>query len=271
MAKFYYQMPVDSQTGRRLSRFWHACMKCEKEADNYAKKMGGQYYYSDPRYFAGGVRYISFVGNKPQDPKMWREVGTVRADGTFDDASKEGYHGAMFAGDVVYFEPNVTQRLEWKEVPSEDFCPTDTFDTFFSKEKPVERKDEKGNPHYYVQCMRFIYDEPEGRSGSAYPAPRTASRLVRRAIKAEVKRKRLPVMRTEVLLSLLGAEWLKTETKAGTPVKTPDTTPTFFAYEDHYYVGCDYECKSEDLREISAQTHKTYMDLFEIASRRKAD
>lgn len=107
MAKFFYQMPIESTAGRRLTDFWHSCISVERLADKYAKRMGGQYYYSDPNYFAGGVAFISFPGNKPQDPTIWREVGVQHEDGSFTSVRELAYHGATAAGDIVYFEPNV--------------------------------------------------------------------------------------------------------------------------------------------------------------------
>ena len=245
MSKYHYQLPVDSKTGKKLSHFWHLCMKCEQEAEKYAKKMGGQYYYSDPRYFAGGVSFISFPDNKPKDAAMWREIGKI--------GDEE---------DVVYFEPNVTKRIDWEEIPTKDYRPQNSFDCIYGRQ-PVE-KDGK----WYLQCIRFEYDEEPGLS---HNSPRVASRTVRRAIKAEMQRTKLPVMRVEPLLNLLGADWLQTETVDGKPQKSPETTPTFFVFENHYYIGCDYECKADGLKEISPQTHRTYQCKYEWELKKKAN
>ena len=264
MAKYHYQLLIDSKTGKLLSQFWHACIKCEQEAEKYAKKMGGLYYYPDTRYFTGGVSFISFPDNKPSDPQMWREVGVQHKDGSFTEARSKDYKGAQQPGDVVYFEPNVSKRIEWIEIPTKESRPADTFDCIHSAIPPIER-----DGKWWIQCCHFIYDEPPGRSGNNL---RVASRTVRRAIKAEVKRTKLPVMRVEALLNLLGAElFQKADGGANGRGTTVNSTPTFFAFEGRYYIGCDYECKADGLVAISAQTHKTYQDRFVIASRRKAD
>lgn len=260
MARFYYQLFIDSPVGRRLTDYWRSCMSVERLAERYVKRMGGQYYYDDPAYFAGGVSFISFPDNRPTDPQMWREVGTQHADGSFDDARSEGYKGAVAEGDIVYFGPNVHKVVEWVDIPDKDFRPQDTFDHVYDKH-PVER-----DGKWFVKCIRFEYHEPPGRSDKTL---RVASRTVRRAIKAELKRMRLPVMRVEPLLNLLGAEWLQTDTADGKPVAAPQSTPSFFPFEEHYYIGCEYACKAEGLREISPQTYKTYTDKYERLMRRQ--
>lgn len=266
MSKHYYKVLIDSPTGKRLTQFWHRCMKCEQEADNYAKKMGGQYYYSDPKYFAGGVVYISFPNNKPSDPKMWREVGCQYEDGTFVPAKSPDYKGPSSTADVVYYEPNVTKRLEWVEVPTKDYRPQDTFDSIYSTAAPVEKPDKDGKLHYWLQVVRFEYDEEPGPSSSGL---RVASRSVRRAIKAEMKRSKLPVMRVEPLLSLLGA--VMPEPEDGKRSKSIDNTPTFFAYQYNYLIGCDYECQADGMEELTPQQHHTYVCKFQNEQKNKGN
>lgn len=267
MEKFYYRLLIDSPTGKRLSEFWHSCITAERQADGYAKKMGGQYYYSDPHFFAGGVSFISFPNNKPKDPAMWREVGTQHADGSFDDARTPGYIRTAAADDIVYFEPNVSKRIDWVEVPSRDYRPQDSFDCIHSKGAPMVKTDDEGREHYFVQFCRFEYNEGPGHSGNGL---RTASRTVRRAIRAEVLRTKLPAIRVEPLLNLLGADWMKTAGSDGR-IKAPDTTPTFFAYEHHYFIGIDYPCSAEGLRDITSQQYRTASDLYRRQMDRKED
>lgn len=269
MSKHYYKLLIDSPTGKRLTEFWHSCISVERLAEKYAKRMGGEFYYSDPKYFAGGVSVISFPGNRPSDPQMWREVGTQHADGSFVDVREPDYKGATAAGDVVYFEPNVRKRIDWEELPTKDFRPADTFDCIHSAIPPIER-----DGKWFVQVCRFEYDEPPGRSGNGQ---RVASRSVRKAIKAEVQRNRLPVMRVEPLFDLLGAD-LQPKTDGGgadgrgtavNSTKGPTSTPTFFAYEHYYIIGCDYPCSADGLVEISAQTHRTFQDMHVRQMQRK--
>lgn len=264
MSKFHYRLLIDSPTGKLLTAFWHSCISVERLADKYAKRMGGQFYYSDPKYFAGGVVYISFPGNKPTDPGMWREVGCQHDDGSFVSASQQEFQDCKEhpkPGDCIYYEPNVTKRVEMVEVPGPDYVPRNTFDCIFVP--PVEtRTDKLGKEHFFVKCLRYEYDEPPGKSANGL---RTASNTVRRAIKAEQQRQKLPVMKVDPLLKLLGA--VLPEPKEGKPVRIDIPTPTFFAFEQHYYIGCDYECQADGLKPISAQTHRTYVCKCENAAK----
>lgn len=259
MSKHHYKVPIDSPTGKELTRFLHQCDRCDNMSHRYVKKMGGQYFYSDTRYFEGGVSYISFPDNHPQDPKMWREVGTQHADGSFSAAREPGYKGPQAEGDTAYYEPNVSKRVDWVEIPNADYRPQDTFDCIYNKH-PMER-----DGKLFLQCVRFEYDEPPGRNGSKPDRLRTASRSVRRAIKAEVQRMTLPVVRVETLLSLLGAAM--PDVPSGSPLTT---TPTIFAFSDSYFVGCDYECSAEDLEPIAPQMYTMYKSRYERSLREKA-
>lgn len=260
MSKHYYKCRYDTRIGKQIDRFLLSCARCENEAERYAKKMGGQYYYDDPSYFAGGVTFISFPDNKPSDPGMWREVGVQHKDGSFTSVLEPEYHGAVSDGDVLYFEPNVHKQVEWVEVDNVDTRPSDTFDCIYSPMPHIKKTDKDGREHFFIQRVRFVFSEASGRSGNGQ---RVASRTVRRAIKAELKRKRLPTIGVEPLLTIFGAD-----TKNQT-VKNP-TTPTLFLYEDYYFIGCDYECKADDMIEISSFTHRTNQDLYLRHLKRKA-
>lgn len=267
MAKFHYELFIDSKTGKRLTDYWHSCISAERNADRYAKRMGGEFYYSDPKYFAGGVSYISFPKNKPADPGVWREVGTQYADGSFVSAMSPNYQGALAEGDVVYFEPNISKKMDRVEIPNQEYRPKDTFDCVHGKE-PIER-----DGKWYLPCLRFLYDEEIGfrHDLKGGHQPRVASRTVRRAIKVELQRLRLPGVKVEPLLNLLGAEWLPKDLSDGKRVKTPDTTPTFFPLDQHYYIGCDYECKADGLRALTPQQYRTAQDKFERQMKRNGN
>lgn len=228
----YYKLLQESATGHKLHEFWHACIKAEEAAENYARLMGAECYYSDPKYFAGGVACVSFAEGIKPNPKMWREAGEI--DGQ------------------MQYEPNVDKRGDLVEVPDADYKPQNSFDCLFSQAQPaIER-----NGKWYRQCLRFEYHEPEGRSANG---KRVASRDVRKAIKAEVMRMRLPVVKVERLLEVLQADWLPEAD--GKPRRGLEQTPTFFAYEQYYIIGCQYECKAKGLVDITPQQHRTFQDL----------
>lgn len=241
MSKFFYEVPADSKTGEKISRFWEKCIRCEQAAEKYAKKMGGKYYYSDPRYFAGGVVCIAFDEGQRIDKQVWRVSGVDRQDG------------------VTYYEPDCRERTGAVEVTSRDYKPQDTFCRYHDQERIFEREGK-----LFVPYVEFYRDEPAGPKRYDGHAERQASRGLRKAIKAEVQRKRLPVMRTEALLHILGAD----TGVAGAGASEP-STPTFFAFRSRYFIGCDYDCSGNpDLKGISPQMYNLNRSRCELESRR---
>ena len=243
MAQHYYKLLQESATGRKLAAFWQACIKVERRAEAYAKSMGAQYYYSDPKYFAGGVACVGFADKVQPNLKMWREAGEV--DGQ------------------MQYVPNVDKHVEWVEVPDAQKMPQNTFDCIYNPhQQPVER-----DGKLYRSCLKFEYHEESGRSDQGV---RVASRDIRKAIKAEVHRIKLPVVKVETLLQLLQADWLPADKTDGKPVKGPQSTPTFFTYEQYYVVGCEYECKSVDMVDITPQQYRTFSDLAKRMADKKS-
>lgn len=243
MAQHFYKLLQESPTGRQLAAFWQACIKVERRAEAYAKSMGAQYYFSDPKYFAGGVACVGFADKVQPNLKMWREAGEI--DGQ------------------MQYVPNVDKHVEWVEVPNAEQMPQNSFDRLFHPhQQPVER-----DGKLYRSCLKFEYHEEPGRSDQGV---RVASRDIRKAIKAEVHRINLPVVKVETLLQLLQADWLPADKGDGKPVKGPQSTPTFFAFEQYYIVGCEYECKSKDLNDITPQQYRTFSDLAKRLADKKS-
>lgn len=225
MSKYYYETPVDSPTGEKISRFWHQCNKCEQAADDYAKKMGGQYFYSDPRYFAGGVVCIAFAEGQRIDKKVWRTAGVDHSDGR------------------TYYEPAVQSRTGLQEIPHRDYALKDSADRIYNRHRIVER-----DGKLYVQYVEFYGEQ--------------ATRALRKAIKAEVMRRRLPVMRSEQLLAIL-ADTIVSE------VSPSGVTPTFFSFRSRYFIGTDQDCSSNhDLKPITPQQHTLARKKAELEARR---
>lgn len=247
MSKFHYEVPVDSPTGERISRFWHRCIKAEQAAEEYAKKMGAKFYYSDPRYFAGGCVCIAFDEGQRIDKSVWRLAGTDRADG------------------LQYWEPDVERRTGLVPIPHRDYALKDTFDRIYDRSKIQEREGK-----LFVPYVEFFRQEVTGHSGSSGKRS-TASRGLRKAIKAEVQRLRLPVVRTEALLDILAADTVGPSTSVSPAPKQPKepTTPTFFLHRSRYFIGIDYPCTANaDLKPIVPEVYKLNQDKAELEAKR---
>lgn len=225
MSKYYYQTPIDSPTGESISRFWHQCSKCEQAAEDYAKKMGAKYYFSDPRYFAGGVVCIAFAEGQRIDKKVWRTSGVDHSDG------------------MTYYEPAVQSRTDLQEIPNRDYALKDSADRIYNRYRIVER-----DGKLYVPYVEFY-----GEQGT---------RSLRKAIKAEIMRRRLPVMHTKQLLAIL-ADTIVSE------VSPSGVTPTFFPFRSRYVIGTDQDCSSNrDLEPITPEQHTIAQQKAELQAKR---
>jgi len=234
--KHFYECAQDSDLGKMISDFWQKCLRCEEAAERYAKSMGAVTYYEDPQYFAGGCLCVAFAEGVKVDKGMWREAGREQEGGT------------------PYYVPDVESRIGYEEIPHRDYALKDTYCRLYKRDS-ILQKDGK----LVVPYIEFFRDE---EPISTNMLPRVASRGLRKAIKAEVKRRKLPVMPVGRLLTILGASL---------PKKITDpTTPTFFPHQSKYFIGCDYACKAADLEEITPQIYRMNADKHEREERRKA-
>ena len=235
--KHFYECAQDSDLGKKISDFWKKCLRCEEAAEKYAKSMGAVSYYEDPQYFAGGCLCVAFGKDANVDLTMWREALREQ------DGDK-----------TPYYIPDVENRVGYVEIPHRDYALKDTYCRIYKRDS-ILQKDGK----LVVPYIEFYRDEDPI---SPNMLPRVASRGLRKAIKAEVRRMKLPVMTIGSLLSILDADL--------TEVVKDQTTPTFFPYRSRYYIGCDYACMSSDLEEITPQIYRMNADMHEREERRKA-
>ena len=234
----YYEVMIESEMGRRISEFWNQCMKAEQEAEKYAKSMGAVTYYENPNMFAGGCLCVAFMANAKVDLGVWREAGHEQ-DGT------------------RYYCPNVETRTGEVEIPHRDYALKDTYCRLYKRDQIRER-----DGKLMVPYLEFYREEsPIGTNGQK----RTASNGLRKAIKAEMKRRKLPVVPVTRLLAILGAT-----VPTPTLERTETTTPTFFPYQQRYFIGTEYTCQGEGLVEITPQLYRMNRDKYMLEQRRGA-
>lgn len=231
----YYKVPVDSETGKLITRFWHACDKCEKAAETYCKHFGAEYYYSDPNYFAGGVACVSFKEGEKVSEKEWRKIGD-------------------FEG-IAYYLPAVEAVRTEVEIPSRDYELKDSWDIIYLRDKIRE------TPDHRLMIPKIGF-RPAGEQLDPQGRVVQASRKMRRAIVAEQKRLRLPVMKIQDLYRILGAVIPEG--------RQADVTPTFFLRSTTYYIGCPYPCGAKGLKTITqAQYHMNQCYAVREAERKE--
>ena len=194
--RHYYKMLVESATGKLVTRFLHACQKCELQADDWAKRFMATYRWDNPRCFAGGVACVSF--DKEPDLRLWKPFAVINGEQTYLPAV----------------------------------------------ETVVDLKTGKS----IIQAIKDY-------------EPHQKTRDIRRAMKAEEKRQRLPLVKTETLYEILKAQLPDNG-------KLSDWTPTIFEYDGKYFIGCEYVCEGPGMTEITQQTHRMYQSKLEIEIRK---
>ena len=219
----YYETAVDSATGKKISDFWEKCNRCNQASHDYAKKMGAESFEPDYNAFEGGVTALYFPDDAKVDLGVWQLLTT-------DPKTQKGM-----------YVPRVESRMDYIEIPHRDYALKDSFDRIYKRDSIVQQEDGR----LLVPFIQFYRDEPGvGSNGQ----PRAASKGLRKAIKAEVRRRRLPVMRVGTLFGILGTELPQDVREV--------SMPTFFPYRSRYFIGCAYPCVSADLLEITPQQYK---------------
>ena len=246
MNNHFYECAQDSDLGKKISDFWQKCIRCIDAKNDYAKKMGANYYVPDDRWFEGGVVALTFEDESRVDKSVWQLLAKYPKDGT------------------GYYAPNVESRTGYAEIPHRDYALKDTFDRIYHRDRIIQN-----DGKLFIPYTEFFRDEPAGTRNDIKGGkqPRTASRGLRKAIKAEIQRRRLPVMTVQSLLAILGAT-IPEESASGKRREIP--TPTFFPHRSRYFIGCAYPCSSPDLLEITPQQYKMNADKHELEERHKA-
>lgn len=242
--RYFYRVPVESATGKLISRFWHACQKCEEAADDYCKKFGAKYFYSDPKFFAGGVACVAFADDAKVDEKEWRKF--------------------MVLDGVQYYIPACEAVRDAVEVPSREYQLRDSWDTMYLRDKiqEVHVPTDDGTTVKKLMMPKISF-RPVGQQTDPQGRPIQASRKQRRAIIAEQKRLKLPVMTVQQIYRIFGAQLPEG--------RISQETPTFFLRSTTYYIGCAYPCSAKGLEEITAQQYRMNQSLAEREAARAAN
>jgi len=236
----FYKVLVESHTGNLMVKFWHACDKAVEAADAWCQKFGAKYFYEDPRYFAGGVGCVSF-GDEQPDAKLWKCIGDID-------------------GEKVYL-PACDAVREMVPIPSRDYALHNTWDTFYLKDHIIEQTvaNEDGGETKVLMVPKISF-RPSTPQKDTHGRSVAAGNKMRRAIGAEQKRLKLPVMTVQQLYQILDAKL--------PDGRLVDTTPTFFQYSTTLYIHVAYECQAKGLTEITAQQYRTaqcYVEREEAA------
>lgn len=248
---YYYTSKKTSAVGRRLLSFLRRAIKADERAEAYAKKFGASSYVQPPQFFAGGVDFLEF--DKAPDERVWRKRLTT-PDG------------------IDEYEPNCMVRSDLLIVDDKDFTPSDTWCRSYSRQcltwqqvrdkKPMygwaaeigyaltNEKDRDArhmdaflSSKFFIPYLEYFGDQPS-HDGKAVP------QTLRKAIRAERERQRLPVVDAQELLMLLNMQMdVAYDNKKASPVSV--VTPVFFLQGDNFYIGSRMPCKADGLEQTN--------------------
>ena len=213
MAKYYYRFLVESPEGRALRSFHRAAVKADEKAEQYAKRVGAESFFTDPNTFAGGVSIVTFKQGEAVNRNIWR----------LEFENKE-------TGEECYL-PNVQVVKGVHYVDAGRKLPIDTANRIFKRVLGSKTVNDTG------KRLDVPYLEIRPVMKEASKADRT------RAVSAERMRLKLPRVRVEDFYRIVRADL--TDVK-----KLSTSTPTFFTHHDRYYIAMDYPSLCADFEQI---------------------
>lgn len=223
--RYCYKFNMKSELGKAFMKLWHLCDKAEKAADRFAAKAGAKQYYPADSAFAGGVACVSFESGKPPRPKVWRSVGK----------DPDG---------IEMWVPDVKMRMGAMVLEDGSKVPQDTATRIYKKEVKQDSSGRAVCP--YVE----LYRDDEVPVDKNHPNRKTPL-YWSESFRIEKARLKLPVVTTEAVLNLIGADPTGGKEPDGKLHVVRPITPTFFKYSQTIYLCCAYPCSAKDLTGIS--------------------
>ena len=266
--KYYYKLPVLSETGKRLRKFNSQAILALRRADAYAKRMGAVAYYSSNVAFAGGVAFLIF--EKDPNPAVFR-VATKIDDELCYEPNVKLDSGVVVVkkNELPKDEPDClydrSKLLSWTDVRDRYSLATwaqtanindaeKMTEDALREEITMRMKDRN-----FISYLRIL-DMPapdlvqshQLRKGARVHlrAVRPSVKVASRAVTAERQRMALPIMSISSLLDILTGGNTTVAAECG-------TTPIFFEWKRNWYIGVDVPCddnKDMQLIESSAFT-----------------
>lgn len=266
--KYYYKLPVLSETGKRLRKFNSQAILALRRADAYAKRMGAVAYYSSNVAFAGGVAFLIF--EKEPNPAVFR-VATKIDDELCYEPNVKLDSGVVVVkkNELPKDEPDClydrSKLLSWTDVRDRYSLATwaqtanindaeKMTEDALREEITMRMKDRN-----FISYLRIL-DMPapdlvqshQLRKGARVHlrAVRPSVKVASRAVTAERQRMALPIMSISSLLDILTGGNTTVAAECG-------TTPIFFEWKRNWYIGVDVPCddnKDMQLIESSAFT-----------------
>lgn len=268
--KYYYKLPVLSETGNRLRKFYSQAILALRRADAYAKRMGAVAYHSSNDVFAGGVAFLIF--EKEPNPAVFRVATKIDDELCYEPNVK------MDSGVVVVKknelpkdEPDClydrSKLLSWTDVrdryslatwaKTANIADAEKMTEDVLREEITKRMKDRN----FISYLRIL-DMPapdlvqsrQLRKGSRVHlrAVRPSVKVVSRAVTAERQRMALPIMSISSLLDILTGGNTIVAAECG-------TTPIFFEWKRNWYIGVDVPCDANKDMQLIESSAFTFM------------
>lgn len=268
--KYYYKLPVLSETGKRLRKFNSQAILALRRADAYAKRMGAVAYHSSNDAFAGGVALLIF--EKEPNSAVFR-VATKIDDELCYEPNVKLDSGVVVVkkNELPKDEPDClydrSKLLSWADVRDRYslaiWAKTANITDAEKMTEDVLRKEitKRMKDRNFISYLR-ISDMPapdlvqsrQLRKGARVHlrAVRPSVKVASRAVTAERQRMALPIMSISSLLDILTGGNTTVAAECG-------TTPIFFEWQRNWYIGVDVPCYDNKDMQLIESAAFTFM------------
>lgn len=266
--KYYYKLPVLSETGKRLRKFNSQAILSLRRADAYAKRMGAVAYHSSNDAFAGGVAFLIF--EKEPNPAVFR-VATKIDDELCYEPNVKLDSGVVVVkkNELPKDDPDClydcSKLLSWTDVrdryslatwaKTANVADAEKMTEDALREEITKRMKDRNFISYLrisdMPAPDLVQSRQLRKGGRVHlRAARPSVKIASRAVTAERQRMALPIMSISSLLDILTGGNTTVAAECG-------TTPIFFEWQRNWYIGVDVPCddnKDMQLIESSAFT-----------------
>lgn len=268
--KYYYKLPVLSETGKQLRKFNSQAILALRRADAYAKRMGAVAYHSSNDAFAGGVAFLIF--EKEPNPAVFR-VATKIDDELCYEPNVKLDSGVVVVkkNELPKDEPDClydrSKLLSWADVrdryslatwaKTANITDAEKMTEDALREEITKRMKDRNFISYLrisdIPAPDLVQSHQLRKGGRAHlRAVRPSVKVASRAVTAERQRMALPIMSISSLLDVLTGGNTTVAAECG-------TTPIFFEWKRNWYIGVDVPCDANKDMQLIESTAFTFM------------
>lgn len=268
--KYYYKLPVLSETGKRLRKFNSQAILALRRADAYAKRMGAVAYHSSNDAFAGGVIFLIF--EKEPNPAVFRVATKIDNEFCYEPNVKlDSGVVVVKKNELPKDEPDClydrSKLLSWTDVRDRYSLATwaktanindadKMTEDALREEITMRMKDRNFISYLRILDMPtpdLVQSHQLRKGGRAHlRAVRPSVKVAFRAVTAERQRMALPIMSISSLFDILTGGNTTVAAECG-------TTPIFFEWQRNWYIGVDVPCDDNKDMQLIESAAFTFM------------